>query len=137
MGDVMVAKSRVKTVTSLGRSGLSDWLVQRVSAVILLAYVIFLLCAVACGPDYAQWKQLFSRTSVQVFSTIALLATVAHAWIGAWSVLTDYVTDRFFKLELGIDLGGKAIVLRLALSVFVVLLMAAFTIWGAKILWGM
>jgi len=127
----------VKTITSFGRSGLSDWLVQRVSAVILLAYIGFLLCAATGGGDYEHWKHLFSRTSVQVFSTIALFATVAHAWIGAWSVLTDYVTDRFFRLELGVDLGGRAVALRLALTVFTVLLMAAYTLWGIKILWGM
>lgn len=127
----------VRAVTSFGRSGVSDWLVQRISAVILLAYIIFLLSVVGCGLDYEQWKHLFSRTSVQVFSSIALFATVAHAWIGAWSVLTDYVTDRFFKLELGIDLGGKAVVLRLILVVFTVLLMVAYTLWGIKILWGM
>jgi succinate dehydrogenase / fumarate reductase membrane anchor subunit len=137
MGDVMVAINRVKTVTSFGRSGVSDWLVQRVSAVILLAYIVFLLSAVSCGLEYDQWKNLFSRTSVQVFSTMALFATVAHAWIGAWSVLTDYVTDRFFKLELGIDFCGKAAVLRLVLEIFTILLMAAYALWGIKILWGM
>lgn len=131
MGDVMV-----RTVTSFGRSGLSDWLVQRVSALILLAYIAFLLGVVACGVDYEQWKHLFSRTSVQVFSTITLFAALAHAWIGAWSVLTDYVTDRFFKLELGIDLCGKAVVLRLVLVVLTILLMVAYALWGIKILWG-
>jgi len=127
----------VKAVTSFGRSGLSDWLVQRVSAVVLLAYVVFLLVAVSATPDYVAWKQLFSCTSVQVFSSLALFSAVAHAWIGAWSVLTDYVTDRFFRLELGIDLCGKAVVLRLALSVFTILLMAVYTLWGIKIIWGM
>lgn len=131
MGDVMV-----RTVTSFGRSGLSDWLVQRVSALILLAYIVFLLCVVVCGVEYEQWKYLFSRTSVQVFSTITLFATVAHAWIGVWSVLTDYVTDRFFRLELGVDLYGKAVVLRLMLAIFTILLMAVYTLWGIKILWG-
>ena len=32
----------VTTVTSMGRSGLYDWLMQRVSAVILLAYFLFI-----------------------------------------------------------------------------------------------
>jgi len=127
----------VKAVTSFGRSGLSDWLVQRVSAVVLLAYVVFLLVAVSATPYYVAWKQLFYCTSVQVFSSLALFSAVAHAWIGAWSVLTDYVTDRFFRLELGIDLCGKAVVLRLALSVFTILLMAVYTLWGIKIIWGM
>ncbi len=133
----MVANS-VRTVTSLGRSGVSDWLVQRVSAVILLAYVIFLVSVFVCNPDmdYLQWKSLCKRTSVEVFTTMALLAAVAHAWIGGWSVLTDYVTARFFKLELGIEIGEKANVLRLVLATAMVLLMFVYTLWGLKIIWG-
>lgn len=134
MGVVMV-----NSVTNLGRSGLSDWLVQRVSAVILLAYMGFIISFFVCNPDIGYWdlKAFFSRTSVQVFSTIALLSTVAHAWIGGWSVLTDYVTARFFRLELGIEVGsGKALALRMALQVFGILLMLVYTLWGIKILWG-
>jgi succinate dehydrogenase / fumarate reductase membrane anchor subunit len=106
--------------------------------VILLAYVIFLVLVFACHPnlDYSQWKALCSRTSVEVFSTMALLAAVSHAWIGMWSVLTDYVTERFFKLELGIELGEKATVLRLVLATALVLLMCVYTLWGLKIIWG-
>jgi succinate dehydrogenase / fumarate reductase membrane anchor subunit len=133
----MVA-NKVNMVTSFGRSGVSDWLVQRVSAVILLAYVIFLVSVFVCNPDmdYRQWKALCSRTSVEIFTTLALFAAVAHAWIGMWSVLTDYVTARFFKLELGIDLGEKATVLRLVLATALVLLMFVYTLWGLKIIWG-
>ena len=127
----------VKAVTNFGRSGLSNWLVQRVSAVILLAYILFLVCSASQGLDHTQWKALFYCTPVQIFSTIALFSVVAHSWIGVWSVLTDYVTERFFKLELGIELGAKAAVLRLLLAVGTVLLMAIYTLWGLKILWGM
>jgi len=128
----------VRAVTSLGRSGLSDWLVQRVSAVILLLYVLFLVSVFACNPDmdYLQWKALCGRTSVEVLTTLALFAGVAHAWIGMWSVLTDYVTPRFFKLELGIELGEKVTVLRLVLAILMVLLMFVYTLWGLKIIWG-
>ena len=35
----------VTAVTSMGRSGLSDWLMQRVTAVILLAYFLYVGCA--------------------------------------------------------------------------------------------
>jgi len=134
-----VTVNKVRMVTSFGRSGLSDWLIQRVSAVIILAYVLFLLSVLAChsGMNYEQWKSVFSHTSVRVFSTITLFAVVAHAWIGMWSVLTDYVTPRFFKLELGIALGDKANVLRLLLSIALVLMMAAYTLWGIQIFWGL
>jgi succinate dehydrogenase / fumarate reductase, membrane anchor subunit len=128
----------VKAVTSLSRSGVSDWLIQRVSAVILLAYIISLVSFFACNPDMDYWqlKAFFARTSVQAFSTLALLSAVAHAWIGLWSVLTDYVTARFFKLELGIELGDKATVLRLVLTIAMILLMVVYTLWGLKIIWG-
>jgi len=133
----MVA-NKVGMVTSLGRSGVSDWLIQRVSAVILLAYVLFLVSVFVCHPDmdFFQWKALCRRTSVEVFTTLALFAAVAHAWIGGWSVLTDYVTARFFKLELGIEIGEKATVLRLVLATGMVLLMFVYTLWGLKIIWG-
>lgn len=128
----------VSAVTSFGRNGVSDWLVQRVSAVILLAYVVFLVSVFVCHPhmEYEYWKTFCSRTSVEVFSTLALFSAVAHAWIGGWSVLTDYVTARFFKLELGIELGEKATVLRLLLVTGMVLLLFVYTLWGLKIIWG-
>lgn len=128
----------VKVATSFSRNGVSDWLVQRVTAVILLAYVICLVSFFACNPDldYWQMKAFFSRTSIQVFTTVALFSAVAHAWIGMWSVLTDYVTPRFFKLELGIELGEKATALRLVLTVAMILVMVVYTLWGLKIVWG-
>jgi succinate dehydrogenase / fumarate reductase membrane anchor subunit len=127
----------VKAVTSFGRSGLSDWLIQRVSAVIITAYLAWLLFELACGSmTYEAWAGLFQLTCIRVFSTLALFSVVAHSWIGAWSILTDYVTPRFFRLELGIEIGQKAVVLRLLLEVFTVLLMLVFLIWGLAIIWG-
>ncbi|MCB1615417.1 MAG: succinate dehydrogenase, hydrophobic membrane anchor protein, partial [Pseudomonadales bacterium] len=97
----------VTAVTSFGRSGLSDWLIQRLSAVVMTAYFIFIIWVFCSNPDmtYPQWSELFSQTCVRIFSTFALLSVIAHAWIGAWSVLTDYVTTRL--------LGAKATKLRL------------------------
>ena len=45
----------VTAVTSLSRSGLSDWLVQRVTAAILLAFFAFIAIKVAGGVNYAEW----------------------------------------------------------------------------------
>ena len=33
----------VTSITSFGRSGLYDWMIQRVTAVILLAYAVFMI----------------------------------------------------------------------------------------------
>jgi succinate dehydrogenase / fumarate reductase membrane anchor subunit len=118
----------VTAVTSFGRSGLSDWLVQRVSGVILLAYFLFIGGALLGGVDYVSWKALFAQTWVKVFTLMALLSLAAHAWIGMWSVLTDYLTERL--------MGSTGNVLRIGLQLAVVIAIFIYVIWGVQILWG-
>ena len=114
----------VTTVTSYGRSGLSDWLVQRVSAVILAVYSIFMVANLLLNPqiDFAQWQALFNNTSMRIFSLMALLSLGAHCWIGLWSVSTDYL---------------KPFLLRFVFQMVVGLLMFIYTIWGVQLLWGL
>ncbi len=118
----------VTAVTSFGRSGLSDWLVQRVSGVILLAYFVFIGCNLIGGVDYIAWKALFAQTWVKVFSLMALLSLAAHAWIGIWAVLTDYLTERL--------MGTTGNVLRVALQLLVIVTIFVYLVWGVQILWG-
>lgn len=118
----------VTAVTSFGRSGLSDWLLQRVSAVILLAYFICIGGTLLGGVDYASWKALFELTSMRIFSLLAVLSLAAHAWIGMWAVLTDYVTERL--------MGKKGHVLRFLFTVLCILTIFVYVIWAIQILWG-
>jgi succinate dehydrogenase / fumarate reductase membrane anchor subunit len=118
----------VTAVTNFGRSGLADWLVQRVSGVILLAYFLFLGATLLAGVDYASWKATFGQTWVKVFTLLAILSLAAHAWIGMWAVLTDYLTERL--------MGAKGNVLRIFLQLLVVLTILVYVIWGVQILWG-
>jgi succinate dehydrogenase / fumarate reductase membrane anchor subunit len=119
----------VTAVTSMGRSGLYDWLMQRISAVILLAYALFVGWMVVCGVDYAAWKELFSQTWMRVFSMLALVSLVVHAWVGLWSVFTDYLTER--------NLGASGNVLRLAVEVVCGITLFTYVVWGIQILWGL
>ncbi|USD20521.1 succinate dehydrogenase, hydrophobic membrane anchor protein [Microbulbifer variabilis] len=120
----------VRTVTSFGRSGTFDWLYQRVTAVILLAYVLFIVGFIFFTKDfgYQAWSELFAQRWMRVFSLVALLSTVIHAWIGLWSVVTDYITNRV--------MGGKATVLRLFVEVILAAVAVLYTVWGIEILWG-
>ena len=70
----------VTSITSFGRSGLYDWMMQRVTAVILAAYTIFMIGYLLFNPDldYNQWKGLFEGTLMRIFSLLALLSLVAH-----------------------------------------------------------
>lgn len=118
----------VTSVTSFGRSGVSDWLVQRVSAVILLAYFGFVGAQLAGGIGYGEWAALFERSWMRVFSLMALLSLAAHAWIGIWAVLTDYLTERL--------LGPKGNVLRVLCQLGAALAIFIYVIWGIQVLWG-
>lgn len=120
----------VTAVTNFGRSGLSDWLLQRVTAVILLAYTLLIVGFVFfCAElSYATWNALFETTWMRIFSVAALLSIVAHAWIGLWSVSTDYFTERL--------MGPKGNVLRLAFQAVVAIVLFSYLIWGIQILWG-
>lgn len=120
----------VTAVTSWGRSGLADWLLQRATALVLLAYTLFIAGVIFFGPElhYAEWKALFAQTWVRVFSLAAFLSIAVHAWIGLWVVSTDYLTDRL--------MGPKGNVLRLFFQAFIAIALFTYVVWGIQILWG-
>ena len=118
----------VTTVTSMGRSGLYDWLMQRVTAVILLAYFLYIGCVLLCGVDYTAWKELHGQTWMRVFSLLALFSLVIHAWVGLWAVLTDYLTERL--------MGTKGNVLRFGAQGVCAIVAFTYVVWGIQILWG-
>ncbi len=121
----------VRNILSLGRNGLSDWLIQRVSAVILGIYFIGLLGFMLMTPDlgYAEWQTLFSRTWMRIASLAALLALCAHAWIGMWVIATDYLNNYM--------IGNKGTVIRLTFQAACALLIFIYLVWGVQILWGL
>ncbi|WP_439100558.1 succinate dehydrogenase, hydrophobic membrane anchor protein [Congregibacter sp.] len=118
----------VTAVTSLSRSGLSDWLVQRVTAVILLAFFLFVGAKLAVGISYAEWSALFAQTWMKIFTMLAMLSLAAHAWIGMWGVFTDYLTERL--------MGSRGNVLRIGLQLLTSLSLVIFVIWGVQIVWA-
>jgi succinate dehydrogenase / fumarate reductase membrane anchor subunit len=120
----------VRAATSFGRSGVSDWIVQRFSAVILAAYTIFLVGYLMLNPgiDFATWQKLFSCTAMRIFTLLALLSVAAHGWIGLWAVITDYLTERV--------LGPKALPLRMFILAIYAIVTFAYVAWGIQILWG-
>ena len=120
----------VTQVTSYGRSGLTDYVIQRVSAVVLAAYTIFLVGFILVTPEvtFEVWKQLFSQLWMRVFSLMALVSIAAHAWIGLWAICTDYLTERM--------MGSKALVLRMIVLAVYAVVTITYLVWGFEILWG-
>lgn len=120
----------VTSVTSLGRNGLYDWLVQRVSAVVLLVYFLFLAAYIGMSGDlsFAQWRGLFNQTWMRVFSLLALLSLCAHAWIGMWTISTDYLQR--------MALGAAATPVRLLFQFACLLVLVTYFAWCVQILWS-
>ena len=120
----------VTQVTSFSRNGLSDWIVQRVTAIILALYTVVMVGYVAFNGDmsYEQWRGLFDTTWMQVFTLLAVLSICDHAWIGMWTIGTDYIREHYF--------GGGADGIRLFYQIFCIVTLVIFLIWCVKILWG-
>lgn len=120
----------VTNVTNFSRSGLYDWMAQRVSAVVLAAYFIFLLGYLVANPglSFAGWHGLFSQSWMRIFSLLAIVALSAHAWVGMWTISTDYLTP--------MALGKSATAVRFLFQAVCGIAMFAFFVWGVQILWG-
>lgn len=114
--------ARVNSPTSYSSSGLRDWLVQRVTAFILGIYALFLLTYLLMHPhlEYADWVAFFTPLWVKIFTFLAMLSLYLHAWIGIWTVLTDY---------------AQHAALRLLLQVIVILALLSYFVWGIAIIW--
>lgn len=120
----------VTSVTNLSRSGLSDWIIQRASAVILAAYTLCILGSfvVHGDMDYATWRGIFDSNVMRIFSLITLAALCAHAWIGIWIISTDYMT--------ALQFGKAATFIRVVFQIGIVLIVAVYLIWGVQVFWG-
>jgi succinate dehydrogenase / fumarate reductase membrane anchor subunit len=118
----------VTSVTSFSRSGLSDWLIQRVTSLVLLSYFVVIAYQLLGSVDYTSWRLLFDQTWMKVFTLMAALSLAAHSWIGLWSVFTDYLTERM--------LGPKGNVIRLISQLGVSLALVGYVIWVIVIIWS-
>lgn len=113
----------VQNVTNFSRSGLSDWLIQRFSAVVLAAYTIFMAVFLLSNPDltYSHWQGLFSITWVKLFTLLTVLSVVGHAWIGLWTVATDYIKPTLIRFLFLTVVG---------ITLFVYLVITVTALWG-------
>jgi succinate dehydrogenase / fumarate reductase, membrane anchor subunit len=68
------------------------WWVQRVSAVCMLLFILFVLAALGLRPksDYPQWKAWIARPGISLAFLVFMAALLAHMWVGLRDVLLDY-----------------------------------------------
>ena len=114
----------VNRVVTGAHYGLRDWLIQRITAVVMALYSVALAGYLLLQPrlDYDTWTALFSGQPMRTFTLLFLLSVFYHAWIGIRDIVMDYV---------------KPAGVRLAIHVLVILVSLLYAIWAVQILWGM
>lgn len=103
--------------------GLGDWLMQRFTALVMAIYTIVALgCLLAHAPrNHADWQAMFSGGFFRVATMLFFGALAYHAWVGMRDILMDYL---------------RATALRLTAEVVVGIVLVAYVVWAAAILWG-
>lgn len=103
-------------------SGQRAFVAQRLSALVLLAFVAAGALRVAFGSPVtlAQWQAWSAQPPAAAFLLVLALAIVAHAWVGVRDVALDYVRPAVLQLPLLLATGMGLIVLFAWTTVIVV-----------------
>jgi succinate dehydrogenase / fumarate reductase membrane anchor subunit len=100
-----------------------DWLVQRLTAVVMALYTVLLLAIVLWngGVDYELWMSLFAHGGFRLASFLFMVALLYHAWVGVRDIYMDYI---------------KPVGVRVLVQVLSIALLVAYLGWTIQILWG-
>ena len=103
--------------------GLRDWLIQRITAVLMVVYVLLwvILTTFLQISDYAALKSLFTNQWMRIASFLFFISLCWHAWVGMRNVLMDYI---------------HTVSIRLTIHITVIISLFFYLIWFAEILWG-
>ena len=104
-------------------SGTGLWLLQRGTAVVMALALPLLAWRIgaALPLDFAGWQALFAPLWMRLAAWLFIATLAMHAWIGMRDILMDYVRHT------GV---------RLALTLAVIVTLAACVLWMATVLWG-
>jgi len=119
----------VTQVLSLTRSGLADFVMQRLTAVVLAAYTFCLLGFFILGEamTYESLTAFFWSAPMQMFGTLAALSIAAHAWIGMWTIGTDYLRPD--------HIGSSATFIRFGYQIICLLTLFVYLVWSFRLIW--
>ncbi|MDR2324772.1 MAG: succinate dehydrogenase, hydrophobic membrane anchor protein [Acidovorax sp.] len=103
--------------------GIRDWLVQRVTAVLIVLFTVAVLAQLVFsqGPiGYDLWAGIFAAQWMKFVTFGVIISLAWHVWIGVRDIWMDYV---------------KATGLRLTLQVFTIVWLVGCAGWGFQVLW--
>ncbi len=112
-----------RRLTTGAHYGVRDWVVQRVTAVVVALFALVLLLCVlfTSGPlSFATWSGIFASQWMKTLTFIAIIAICWHAWVGIRDLWMDYIQP-----------AG----IRLALYVFTITWLVGCAGWAIQVLW--
>ena len=82
--------------------GLTEWLLQRVTAVIMLVFTLVLLIVYLLFgyASYEGWASLFANQLMKILSFLTFLSLFYHAWVGVRDIWMDYIGSAALRLTL-------------------------------------
>ena len=106
----------------VAHNGLTDWLLQRITASILVLYTIVLVYEIFAMETlgFEGWIGVFSQWWMKVLSILASFALIYHAWVGIREIWMDYV---------------QPVKIRLSLQIFSIGWLVSCGVWMIFILW--
>ena len=112
------------------------WYTQRYTSLIILSYLIYIFSFIFNNQDinFFSWSDFFLSFQVRFLSSIVFLVIVLHAFIGLWTVGTDYLTKRTLGF-LNVRLSRRAATLRYIYYLFFGLLCIVYLTAIFYIIW--
>ncbi|MEE8197672.1 MAG: succinate dehydrogenase, hydrophobic membrane anchor protein [Acidiferrobacterales bacterium] len=85
-------------------SGLGEWLLQRVTALYIGAFALYLLFRLIAAPvsDYVAWKSWFAAGGIRISFALFVASLLIHSWIGMRSVFMDYVKPGWLRFAVSL-----------------------------------
>lgn len=116
----------VKRIVVGAHYGIKDWIIQRVTAVVMAIYTVVLALAILSLDEYTQasWQGLFSEGYLGLYmryvTFLFILSVIYHTWIGIRDIWMDYI---------------KPTGVRLVFHALTALALVGYAGWAVRILW--
>jgi succinate dehydrogenase / fumarate reductase membrane anchor subunit len=102
--------------------GLRDWLAQRITGVVMVAFTLVMMVALSqgVGASYESWRTFMSVGLMRFITFLFIISLCWHAWVGVRDIWMDYIQPAGIKL---------------ALHVLTLLALIGYAGWATQIIW--
>jgi len=89
-------------MSSWRAQGMRTWILQRLTALYLLGYLVVFTIYLTGLPDadFTDWRARFSEPMANIATLLFFYSLLFHAWVGVRDILIDYVHLSSLRLAL-------------------------------------